>query len=72
MQNRKNKMSGVASELAIGRSFEDILNLTGADVLAKIGTFPREEEHCAYLAIRTLQKALNVYLDGISDKTTDN
>lgn len=56
-----------ASELAMGRSFEEVFALTGADVLAKIGTFPREEEHCAYLAVSTLQKAVKKYL---SEKDT--
>lgn len=51
-----------ASELATGRSFDAVLALTGADVLRKIGTFPREEEHCAYLAVNTLQRAVKNYL----------
>lgn len=51
-----------ASELATGMSFDEVFALTGADVLAKIGTFPREEEHCAYLAVSTLQKAMKNYL----------
>lgn len=51
-----------ASELAIGKSFDDVFALTGADVLARIGSFPREEEHCAYLAVNTLQKAVKTYL----------
>ena len=52
-----------ASELALGKSFDEIFALTGADVLEKIGTFPREEEHCAYLAVSTLQKAVKKYLN---------
>ena len=51
-----------AAELATGRTFEEVLDLTGADVLAEIGTFPEAEEHCAHLAIRTLQEALNKFL----------
>jgi nitrogen fixation NifU-like protein len=51
-----------ASELGTGMSFAEIFDLKGEDVLAEIGTFPREEEHCAYLAVRTLQKALKNYL----------
>jgi nitrogen fixation NifU-like protein len=52
-----------ASELATGKSFTEIFDLTGKDVLTEIGTFPREEEHCAHLAVRTLQKALENYLN---------
>ncbi len=51
-----------AAELAVGKSFEDVLDLRGDDVLRKIGEFPKQEEHCAHLAVRTLQEALNSYL----------
>ncbi len=51
-----------AAEIAIGKSFEEILDLRGDDVLQKVGEFPEEEEHCAHLAVRTLQEALNSYL----------
>ncbi len=51
-----------AAELAVGKSFEEVLDLRGSDVLQKIGQFPKEEEHCAHLAVRTLQEALNTYL----------
>lgn len=51
-----------AAELASGKSFEEVLDLRGADVLAIIGKFPEQEEHCAHLAISTIQEALNDYL----------
>ena len=51
-----------AAELAIGKAFDEVLDMTGADVLREIGTFPEAEEHCAYLAVQTLQEALNSYL----------
>ena len=51
-----------AAELGIGRTFAEVLDLTGADVLHEIGTFPKAEEHCAHLAVRTLQEAVNNYL----------
>ncbi len=50
------------AEIAIGKSFEAVLDLRGDDVLKKIGEFPEEEEHCAHLAVRTLQEALNSYI----------
>ena len=50
------------AELAMGKSFAEALDLTGADVLKEIGTFPRAEEHCAHLAATTLHKAVNSYL----------
>jgi len=58
-----------ASELATGKSFDEVFALTGADVLTRIGSFPREEEHCAYLAVSTLQKAVKTYL-AEKDRTT--
>lgn len=52
-----------AAELATGKSFKEIQQLTGKDVINAIGKFPREEEHCAHLAIKTVQKALSSYLN---------
>lgn len=51
-----------AAELAVGKPMEEVMDMTGADVLAAIGTFPEAEEHCAHLAVRTLQEAVNSYL----------
>ncbi|MGB3209757.1 MAG: iron-sulfur cluster assembly scaffold protein [Desulforhopalus sp.] len=50
------------AQLATGKSFEEVLDLTGADVVHEIGTFPKAEEHCAHLAVRTLQEAVNRFL----------
>ena len=51
-----------AAELAMGKSFEEVLDLAGPDVLHEIGTFPKAEEHCAHLAVSTLHEALNSFL----------
>ena len=51
-----------AAELATDKTFEEVLDLRGDDVLQAIGRFPENEKHCAHLAIRTLQEALNSYL----------
>jgi nitrogen fixation NifU-like protein len=50
------------AELAIGKTLGEVLDMTGADVLQKIGTFPKAEEHCAHLAVSTLQEAVNSFL----------
>ena len=50
------------AELAMRKTFEEVLDMTGADVLHEIGTFPKAEEHCAHLAITTLQEAVNSFL----------
>lgn len=51
-----------AAELAMGRNPDEVCRITGADVLRELGTFPRDEEHCAALAAETLQAALHQYL----------
>ena len=51
-----------AAELAHGKTVEEVFDMTGADVLSAIGEFPEAEEHCAYLAVSTLQEAVNSYL----------
>jgi nitrogen fixation NifU-like protein len=51
-----------AAELATGKAYTEVLDLRGADVLDCIGRFPESEEHCAHLAIRTLQEAVNKLL----------
>jgi len=51
-----------AAELAIGKDYTAILDMTGDDVLNHLGAFPKEDEHCPRLAVKTLQEALNQYL----------
>jgi nitrogen fixation protein NifU and related proteins len=50
------------AELATDKTFAEVLDMTGADVLHEIGTFPEAEEHCAHLAVTTLQEAVNSYM----------
>ncbi len=51
-----------AAEMSIGKSPDDILEITGEKILNKLGEFPKEEEHCAFLAAETLREALNDYM----------
>ncbi len=46
-------------ELALGRSVEEACAIEPASVLAALGRFPEEDNHCAYLATETLQTALH-------------
>jgi nitrogen fixation NifU-like protein len=46
----------------MGKTFAEVLDMSGADVLHEIGTFPEAEEHCAHLAVSTLQEAVNSFL----------
>jgi nitrogen fixation protein NifU and related proteins len=49
------------AELAIGRTPAELLKLTASDVLEAIGHFPREDRHCATLAVKALQHAVKEY-----------
>lgn len=56
------------AELAQGRNPEELLELEPEDVLNKIGTFPEGEKHCATLAIKALQEAVNNYMISVVRK----
>ncbi len=51
-----------AAELAMGRDPDELARISGETVLNKIGRFPKEDEHCAFLAAETLQEALHHYM----------
>ena len=51
-----------AAEMAIGRSPEELTDITGDAVLEKLGRMPEEERHCAFLAAATVQEALDQYM----------
>lgn len=51
-----------AVELALGKTAGEILDMSGQTILDELGRFPKKEEHCAHLAITTLQEALNIYM----------
>ena len=50
------------AEMAMGRNPDEIAEIDGKDILAKLGRFPKEDEHCAFLAVETLQTAVHNYL----------
>lgn len=51
-----------AAEMAMGRTPDEIAQVDGEAVLARLGCFPKEDEHCAFLAAETLQSALHDYM----------
>ncbi|RLB10626.1 MAG: iron-sulfur cluster assembly scaffold protein [Deltaproteobacteria bacterium] len=51
-----------AAELAIGKTSDEIIEITGERIIEEIGGLPEEERHCAFLAAETLQEALNDYM----------
>ena len=53
-----------AAEVSIGKSPDEIIEITGEAILKKLGGLPEEDRHCAFLAAATLQEALNTYMIG--------
>ena len=51
-----------AAEMALGKSPDEILDITGEAILKKLGGLPEEERHCAFLSAEALQEALNDYM----------
>ncbi len=51
-----------AAELALGKSPEEIMGITGETILEILGGLPKHDRHCAYLAADTLREAVRHYL----------
>ncbi|EFK09227.1 NifU-like N-terminal domain protein [delta proteobacterium NaphS2] len=51
-----------AVEMAISKTPDKLLEITGERILEFLGGFPDEDRHCAFLAAETLQEALNDYM----------
>jgi len=51
-----------AAEIAHGKTPDELTDITGEAILKTIGRFPKENEHCAFLAAETIQEALQNYM----------
>ena len=51
-----------AAEMAIGKTPDEILDVTGNAILERLGGLPKDEGHCAFLAGETLQEAIGNYM----------
>jgi nitrogen fixation NifU-like protein len=51
-----------AAEMAHGKTPDELTEITGDAILEKLGRFPEEDRHCAFLAAAALQEALNRYM----------
>lgn len=51
-----------AAEMAIGRTPDELTDISGDAILDRLGRFPEEDRHCAFLAASTVQEALNQYM----------
>ena len=51
-----------AVEMALNKPPDELVEITGEKILEILGGFPKQDEHCAFLAAETLQSALNDYM----------
>ena len=51
-----------AAELALGKTPDELIEISGETILKILGSFPEENQHCAFLAADTLQAALHDYM----------
>lgn len=52
----------LAAELALGKNPDELTVVTGEKILEVLGRFPKEDEHCAFLAAESLQAALDDHM----------
>jgi nitrogen fixation protein NifU and related proteins len=57
-----------AAELAIGKTPDELVDVTGEEILKTLVHFPKEDEHCSFLAAGTLLDALNDYMTRQTNK----
>ena len=48
--------------MTLGKTPDELLEITGEAILEKTGGLPEEESHCAFLAAETVGMALNDYM----------
>lgn len=51
-----------AAEMTIGKTPDELTEITGDAILDKLGRFPEADRHCAFLAADTVQEALRRYM----------
>lgn len=57
-----NVCGSFAAEISIGKRAEELADITGELILAKLGNMPENDQHCAFLAAGTVQEALRLYM----------
>ena len=51
-----------ATSMAIGKTTDEVLEITGEAIIQEMEGFPQAEAHCADLAVETLQEALHDHM----------
>jgi NifU-like protein involved in Fe-S cluster formation len=49
----------LAAEMAVGKTAEELLDISGEQVLDRAGNIPEDHHHCAFLAASVLHEAVN-------------
>jgi len=57
-----NVCGSFAAEMAMGKTFEQLPDITGESILDRLGDVPEDEKHCAFLAASTIQDAIDDYM----------
>ena len=52
----------LTAEMALEKTPEELTDIDGHLILKILGTFPDEDQHCAFLAAETLRAALDEYM----------
>ena len=53
-----------AAQIAIGKTPDELVDISGESVIDVIGKLPDEDQHCAALAAEAVKEALNDYMSG--------
>ena len=51
-----------AAELAMGKTPDELTDITGETILEILGGLPKEDRHCAFLAADALQESLHNFM----------
>lgn len=59
----------LAAEMALEKTPEELTDIDGPLILKILGTFPDEDQHCAFLAAETVQAALDDHMKKQAHRT---
>ncbi|NLC12014.1 MAG: iron-sulfur cluster assembly scaffold protein [Firmicutes bacterium] len=60
--------SSVLTEMAMGKSLIEALQITDKDIVKELGELPNPKIHCSNLGAEALHKAIRHYLERLSEK----
>jgi nitrogen fixation NifU-like protein len=60
-----------AAEMAFGKKFDKLFEITGECILAELEGLPKDQEHCAFLAVESLKAAADDYMIKQARKSRD-